>query len=599
MEFQILGPVEARSDGAPITLAGTKVHTVLAALLLARGRVVTDSRLSSLLWGWQPPATASAQLYTYVSRLRGRLGGGVEIVRRQAGYLLRTGEGRIDLLEFERLERLGREALRIAAHERAGALLRAALELWRGQALSNVTEQLARAECPRLEELRTTALENRIQADLALGRHQQLIAELTGLVTAFPLRERLRGQLMTALFRCGRQADALYVYHQGREVLAEELGVDPGSALNHTYRAVLTGDLELPRRAVALSVPSMLPPVGVEFTGRERESATLCGLLPPTAGAPRARRLLITGPAGAGKTTLAVRVAHAVSGEFPDGQLYADLCRRDGSPRDPCEVLVPLLRALGEPAVDRTGPASITDDLEELVRLYRTRSAGRRLLVLLDNAVNDMQLEPLLPGSQDIGVLVTSRTPLVSVADALTFELPLLSPPDGLRMLASVVGPRRVAAESGAAAEIVAHCAGLPLALRIAGARLAARPHWPLARLAARLRDPAGRLDELRFGSLSLADRLHSALRQVPPADRAAFPRLAPLGRGGFPAVTAAALLGVPEPVAERHLEALADARLLDLPGVDGAGRPLYRLHEFASLLASSLSTGATAELVA
>lgn len=367
MDFRILGPVEARRGGARIALSGSKVHTVLAALLLARGRVVSDSRLNTLLWGWDPPATAGAQIYTYMSRLRKHLGDDVEIVRQQPGYLLRTGDSAIDLVAFEKLEREGRQALRAGAYEEAGELLGRALGLWRGPALANVTEHMHAEELQPLEEARTQTLEYRIEADLALGRHERVTGELSGLVARFPTRERLRAQLMTALYRCGRQADALNTYHEGRRVLAEQLGVDPGVALGDTYKAVLNGDLGLEspapigpvsRTAGASGggcVPAMLPPDIDDFTGRTAEAAALLAMLAPAGveeGVWRPRRFLITGMAGIGKTALAVRVAHAAADRYPDGQLYADLREADGSPRDPADVLVRLLRALGEDGAD-------------------------------------------------------------------------------------------------------------------------------------------------------------------------------------------------------------------------------------------------------
>ncbi|MEU8387326.1 AfsR/SARP family transcriptional regulator [Micromonospora sp. NPDC048842] len=256
MEFRILGPVEAtRDDMTRVTLSGTKVTTVLAALLLARGRVVSDGRLADLLWGWSPPVTMGAQIYTYVSRLRKQLGGGAEIERRLPGYVIRTGGAQVDLVRFEDLAEQGRQSLQDGRYERASDCLWEALELWPGHALSNVTEHMAAVELPRLEELRTAAVENRVEADLMLGRHRELVAELTGLVADHPLRERMRAQLMTALCRNGRQAEALQIFHEGRRRLADELGVDPGAHITRTYQAVLNSELE---RTPALSRESAL-----------------------------------------------------------------------------------------------------------------------------------------------------------------------------------------------------------------------------------------------------------------------------------------------------------------------------------------------------
>ncbi|MFG2877349.1 BTAD domain-containing putative transcriptional regulator [Streptomyces sp. NPDC048337] len=605
MELQILGPVEARRDGKRVALSGTKVNTVLATLLLARGRVVSDARLSYLLWGWNPPATMNAQIYTYVSRLRMQLGDGISIVRQQPGYAMHTGDAAIDFVEFERLARLGREALELGHHEEADGFLRGALELWRGPALSNVTEFLTDAELPQLEEARAAATENRIEADLALGRHQQIVPELTGLVSRFPVRERMRAQLMTALYRCGRQADALTTYHDGRKALAEELGVDPGEALAATYQRVLTGELEGAGEAVRVAVrapavhsapPAMLPPDIADFTGREAELAELRRLLPAAEGARswHARRFLITGMAGSGKTALAVRAANDCLEQFPDGQLYVNLSHSDGSPRDPREVLVRLLRALGDSLAADVGET----DLDELIRLYRTRTSRKRLLILLDNVVSELQLGPLLPGAPEPAVLITSRTALGPVGGVHTLVLSPLGPEEGLRMLCAAVDPARIAAEPAAAREIARFCAGLPLAVRIAGNRLAARPQWSLAQLATRLADPAGRLAELQARGLSVPQSLSLSLRQLRPERRELLHRLPEIGGGtrSFSAARVADELGLAEAVVERGLEGLVDHGLLVVwddgePGVP----PTYELHELVGLFARAR---AAAELV-
>jgi DNA-binding SARP family transcriptional activator len=254
MELRILGPVEVRANGNVATLNGAKERTVLATLLLARGRVLSDATITTRLWGCSPPATASAQIYTYVSRLRKYLGPDVQIIRQQPGYVIRTGAALFDYAEFERLAKLGHGELKAGQYKEAARHLGEALALWRGRALANVTDFLADAHLPQLEEASMAVLEGRIEADLEIGRHAQLVPELTGIVAEYPLRERLRAQLMTALYRCDRQADAIAAFHEGRRILAEELGVDPGSTLRTTYQGILTGDLakaRVPRVAVA------------------------------------------------------------------------------------------------------------------------------------------------------------------------------------------------------------------------------------------------------------------------------------------------------------------------------------------------------------
>lgn len=253
MRFRILGPVDAHDDTGRIAINGAKLHTMLAALLLADGRVVADNQLSTLLWGWDPPATAGAQLYTYVSRLRKSLAPDVDIERRQPGYLFRIGTARLDYHDFVRLALRGRGELQARRYERAAATYREALALWRGTALATVTEFMASAEQPRLQEARVAALEARIEADLALGRHDQLIPELVRLVGENPAHEPLRVQLMTALYRCDRQADAISVFHGGRRILADELGIDPGPRLRATFQSIIEGSL--PRGPAATAAP--------------------------------------------------------------------------------------------------------------------------------------------------------------------------------------------------------------------------------------------------------------------------------------------------------------------------------------------------------
>ncbi|MFB6821917.1 BTAD domain-containing putative transcriptional regulator [Streptomyces virginiae] len=602
MEFRVLGPVEVRRDGRRVALSGAKLHTVLAALLVAREEVISDERLCRLLWGWAPPATVSAQLYTYVSRLRKILGDDVLIDRRPPGYAMSIGNATLDLNEFEKLALGGREALLAEDFEKAGELLRGALARWNGTPFANATEYLADAEAPRLTEARAVTLEHRIAADLALGRHEQITGELTGLVAEFPLRERIRCQLMTALCRSGRQADAIHLYHHGRAVLADELGVNPGEELQATYRALLEGTLDRrprtaavpagPRRVTAGradGAPAMLPPDTVDFTGREPELELLCRALAPDAQSTgRPRRVLVTGMAGLGKTALAVHAAHRCRRHFPDGQLYADLRAPDGTPRHPTRVLRGLLRALG-PMDD----VPVAEDQDQLVRLYRERTRGKQLLIVLDNASGAAQLGPLLPNTPEPAVLVTGRTALPTVAGAHTVALAPLAPRDSLELLSAAAGPARVASAPGAASSIVEHCAGLPLALRIVGTRIAARPHSTPDRLAGRLADPVTRLRELHSGDLDVHSSLLPSWRALDAEVRSVFPALAALGPQPFPAADAAVSLSLPEVEAERLLEALADAALLEVSGADERGQPCYLFHPLVRLFALSLGEGA------
>jgi DNA-binding SARP family transcriptional activator len=258
MKVYILGPVGVSRSGHEVALGGSKSRTVLATLMLAGGRLVPDAQLSELLWGWHPPTTENAQIYTYVSRLRKRLRPEIDIVRQPPGYLVRVKSAEFDFEIFERAARLGQEQMSLGRYCNAARYFQSALELWTGPTLANVTEFLASTELPRLDEARMATLESRIEADLRLGRHLRLVSELTGLVAQHPTRERLRVQLMIALYHSDRQCDALTVFHDGRRVLSEELGIDPGAALASTYQAILRGEPSL------LTEGELRPRIGVE-----------------------------------------------------------------------------------------------------------------------------------------------------------------------------------------------------------------------------------------------------------------------------------------------------------------------------------------------
>ncbi|MFG2500375.1 BTAD domain-containing putative transcriptional regulator [Streptomyces sp. NPDC048441] len=583
LEFRLLGPVSVTRAGALVPLSGAKIHTVLAVLLLARGALVADSRLSAALWGDTPPPTSNSQIYTYVSRLRKTLRNCVQIFRKGAGYVLDAREAEVDLFSFERLDRLGRQALEESRHEEAGRLLGGALDCWSGPALENVTEHLLQFERPRLEFLRAQALERRIEADLSLGRHRSLVPELLSLVARFPMDENLRAHLITALHHSGRQAEAVQVYGEGRRILDEQLGVAPGPQLSGAYVRMLRGEsAEGPRRPLVL-----LPPRSAAFTGRTAETARLRSMLlrRPSGPGARLRAALVTGMPGSGKTALAAEVAHGCAEAFPDGVVHAELQDADGAARPPAAVLEEILAALG--GTEAAGQAA-RHGLSELVRRYRARTAGSRLLVVLDDASGDVQLTGLLPAGPDSALLVTSRARLATVPAGHTMSLGPLGDEGAVALLAEAVGADRIRAEPAAVRDLVRYCAGLPLALRIAGARLAARPHRTVARFAAQLADPRTRLAVLSYGKLDLARTLGWALTRLSPATAAVLPWLASVGPGPFTARLAGEVTGLTEAEAERALEELVDGSLLFEEPEGSLGEDRYRFHPLVLLHADT-----------
>ncbi|MEH0819246.1 MULTISPECIES: AfsR/SARP family transcriptional regulator [unclassified Micromonospora] len=608
MEFRLLGPVEATIGDHPVQLGGVKPRTLLAALLVEHGHVVPAERLVDVIWGDGPPGTARAVLQTYVSTLRRSLGGGVgtAIVTRSPGYLIRIGAATLDRDLFEELLAQGRRAGVAGRHEEAVELLHRAAGHWRGAALGGVESELLAGEAARLEELRLTAVEERTGIELLLGRTERVAAELTDLVRRHPFRERMRGQLMRALSGLGRRPEALAVYRDGREAMVEELGIEPGPEIQAIHEAILRDELDrdrppppltvpadrgapaltaapvspAPATRPARAVPAQLPPVPADFTGRRAERTRLAqALTAATAGRPAPIQVVV-GPGGVGKSTLAAQVAHDVTASFPDGQLYAELRGMSGTPVEPREVLGRFLLALGT-AVDR-----LPDGTEERVELYRTRLAGQRTLILLDDAATEQQIRPLLPGTVGCVVVVTSRSPLGGLAGTVLTELGVLPEQESVELLARLVGADRAAAEDVSTGRIVRQCGALPLAIRVAGARLASRQRWPLKLLADRLADERRRLDELAIGDQEVRASIGLSYRGLEAGDAAVLRVLGLLGLPDFPAWVAAIALDLGEEEAEQAIERLMDAQLAEFVQVDGTGHLRYRLHDLVRLYA-------------
>lgn len=571
-----------------------KLRILIASLLVDANRLVFVDELVERLWDERPPADPRAVLASYVMRLR-RLVDPPEdsaslIHTGPEGYLIRIEENRLDLLEFAALREQARAA---TTAEKERVLLGEALGLWRGPALADVrSETLQRDVVPGLQEDRLRVLERRIDLDLELGRHAELVAELTGLTAEHPLRERFWGQLMLALHRSGRQPEALDVYGRLRRSLVDALGLDPSAESRRLHELILAGD---PQVLKSVSVRSdgddepggqpfvslcQLPPDTADFVGRAELVDEIVSVL--RRGDAAVPIVTVTGPPAVGKTTVAVRAGHRLRTAFPDGQLYVRLAGAQRPPRDPSEVLLDLLTASG------MNPSSIPGGLEGRAAAFRARLADRAVLLVLDDAAGVEQVLPLLPGTPGCAVLITSRRDLGGVAGAVGLRMAEFGAADALDLLAHVVGADRVAAEPAAARAIVDACGGLPLALRIVGARLSLRPLTKLATFASRLQNEQRRLDELAVGDLEVRASFALSYRVLSPAAAAAFRGLGLIGATDVAAWTLGVLSNQPE--GERLVEQLLEANLLTDIGPDPSGEPRYRLHDLMMVYAAELA---------
>jgi DNA-binding SARP family transcriptional activator/tetratricopeptide (TPR) repeat protein len=589
VRFKILGPIEVTLAGAGVRIPPGRQPVILAALLLEPNRVVSIDRLIDVVWEEKPPATARTQVQICVSALRQMFAGlGVEqpIETRAPGYLLRVADGQLDSQLFARLVAEAGVAERDGLLDDAVVLLRKALALWRGPALGGQTGSALGSAAVRLEETKLSALETCIDLELRLGRHNAMIGELGGLVAEHPLRERLRALLMTALYRAGRPAEALEVYRTGWRIMVDELGLEPGEELRQLEASILAEDQSLQVHAQDQPVaapqagPHQLPADIVDFTGRDTLVAEVEAAL-DGADTAAVRVVVITGKAGIGKTALAVHVAHRLArGRFADGQLYCNLAGTQHRPVPAADVLGRFLRALGLPG------SAIPEELEERAEVYRSLLAGRQMLVVLDDAAVVREVTPLLPGSASCAVIVTSRLRLTEIPGAKLLDVDLLAPDKAMELLGNVLGPQRLAGESTAAMALVRMVGGLPLALRIVAARLAARPHWSLAAMVGRLADERRRLDELSHGDLMMRASLRLTYEGLEPRDALLFRLLGILNEGSFPTWVAAALLDDEPVVVVAQLERLVDMQLLDVTGPDLDGEPRYALHAIIRLFA-------------
>jgi DNA-binding SARP family transcriptional activator/tetratricopeptide (TPR) repeat protein len=576
VKFLILGSLEAWSGEERIALGGARAERILATLLLEANRMVQVPRLVEAAWDEQPPPTAAHQVRKIVADLRRRLPGGTGmIVTDGSGYRIALAEDQLDVTVFEIRLRRAREADAAQLPTNAVTQLQAALQLWRGPALAGMDSPVLNAAAVVLQEARLTAVERLMDLRLALGEAREVVAELRSLRGEHPLRETVCGQLMLALYRSGRQAEALGVYEETRLLLAEELGIDPGPELAKLHEGILRNEPELaappasaqPAAAVqpptVIQVdarpPRMLPYDLSDFVGRTDELDELTSRVQAAVGRGLAI-LTFDGMAGVGKTTLALHAAHRLAEEFPDGQLFVDLhgYTPGREPMEPMEALDILLRALGVPG------HQIPDQLWARSALWRVQAAGKKLVVLLDNAAETGQVRPLLPGAGNSLVMITSRPRLTGLDGAVPISLEPPPEEEGLQLLTRVLGADRVAGEPEEAQALIEVCGRLPLALRIAAARLHNRPKWTVKYLVDRLRDEDQRVGELVVDDRSVAAALTLSYQSMGADHRRMFRLL-----GLHPAATeidiyaAAALGDLTAEKAEFLLEDLLDVRLL------------------------------------
>jgi DNA-binding SARP family transcriptional activator len=586
--FGLLGPLLVRRGEVAVSIPAGKQRVLLAALLLSPGQALSADELADLLWQAGPPPSARVTVHNYVKRLRRALDDADRtLVTTQAdGYLLRIPPGEVDIARFETAIAGARQALGAGRCEQAARELRDALSLWRGQPLADVPcDRLVVRHAPRLEELRWQALEARIEADLGCGRPSDVLPELRALADAEPLRERLHGLLMLALYRDGRQSDALAAFRLARRVLIDEVGVEPGQGLRRLHQQILDGDPALGAAAAVgavgappapLVVPRQLPPAVAHFAGREPELSQLGALAAAAGGSSGAAVIAVLGgTAGVGKTALAVQWAHRAADRFADGQLYLNLrgFGPEDAPMTPAEGLADLVEAL-RPS------AGIPGGLDARAGLYRSLTAGKQLLVILDNARDADQVRPLLPGSPGSMALITSRDRLAGLAvteGAALLTLEVLPEPEARALVVARAGEGRAAAQPGAVAQITELCGRLPLALAIASARAAARPALPMAELAAELRDARDRLDALDAGEPASSARavLSWSYRSLSPPAARLF-RLLGLHPGPDIGVGAAASLAGVSP--ERGRRMLGELTRLHIAAEPAAGR--FGLHD-------------------
>ncbi|MHA6765445.1 AfsR/SARP family transcriptional regulator [Streptacidiphilus sp. PAMC 29251] len=597
MRFALLGPITVSTESETLQLAAGIPRTVLATLLLNANQVMTVEQLAASVWGDERPMAAVASLRNHVARLRRQLGppAAARVRTVAPGYLVEINDGELDELEFMDGCRRGRQALKAGQWAAAADLLADALALWRGEPFAGMTRNLTISTAlRRLEETRLLAWEGRNEADLRLGRHQELIATIRAQADAHPLQESFHGQLMLALYRAGRQAQALEVFQDLRGVLTEELGVEPSASIQQLHHRILNADPELAAPAAARSGTEavaprtgtahqggprfQLPPDTRSFTGRGDEVDQLVAWAQEAPRGTGATAICtIDGLGGIGKSTLAVHAAHLLRAEFPDGQLFIDLHGHTSgiAPLTADDALAGLLRSLGVP------PQLVPEGLEPRMAFYRDRLADTRTLIVLDNAVGAAQVRPLLPAASGCLVLITSRRRLTGLDDAHTVSLDVLPPDEALALLRAVAGPRRLPEPGPATGDLLSLCGYFPLAIRIIAARLRHRGALTVEAVVAQLQDEHSRLTRFRDEDRSLAAVFESSYAALSGAEQRLFRLLGIVPGADIDVHAVAQLIGTDHRTAEDLLESLLDHHLLTqyTPG-------RYRFHDLVRLYA-------------
>ncbi|MEW1610608.1 MULTISPECIES: BTAD domain-containing putative transcriptional regulator [unclassified Streptomyces] len=594
--FSLLGPLTAVRDGRPLPLGPRKQRLVLATLLSRPNTPVPVDVLTDAVWPDDPPRTARKNLQVYVSAARallGSTGGGDRVVHGCGGYRLSIDEGELDTLRFRSLARAGRAAGERGDLRTAARLLREALDLWEGPPLNDLRDSTGVAEeAERLEARCLTVYEDWAETEIELGRAAVAVDGLRDLVERHPLRERLRAAWMNSLHQSGRQAEALAVYDDYRQLLARELGLEPSPAMASLYKAML-GRGRAPRSAGTsrdTARGTALPAAPRDFTGRREELRDLLAVL----GSPDERVVVVSGPAGSGKSALALRAAHLLGDGFHDGRFHVQVRRENGTARTPAEVLGELGRLCGVrvpvvpagPAGAEGGPAAAVS--QEAEDAWQEWLSLHRALIVLDDVPDEASVRGLLPRSGPSSVVLTARGQLAGLAPVHRIALAALADGEALELLGRLIGPGRLRTDPGAALRIVRACGALPLGVGVSGMRLAVLRHLPLAEYADRLGDPSAALDELVAGDVSVRLRMACGWQDLAPDDRRALGRLAgPAQAGGFTLDGAMEALGCEERAAIRTVESLIDAGAVTSPaGEVTAHAALYEVPRLLCLYA-------------